>query len=208
MKMFQYCSKAEIFGESGELLTQADVAFDPKSGLLLTVPRGFKHLAQPAFEIVFFDPIMGLVTCQCALSAPLIVEGGRRSLRCRVLSQLYARQRRHDLKIPLESEVTVRAESAAGGAGQEQKARLRNISAGGVYLVSRFPAIVGDLLSFTFHDAPQPIRLTARVLRVEQGVNPKDPACQGYGCRFVDIPLRDESLLRSYIFKREREMHQ
>ena len=209
MKMFQYCGKAEIFSESGELLSKADVAFDPKSGLLITVPRSFKHLAQPTFEIVFFDPIMGLVTCQCLLSAPLMVEGGRRSLRCRVLDQLFARQRRHDLKIPLESEVTVRSESAAEGTCQrEHKAKLRNISAGGVYLISKLPAGVGDLLSFTFHDTQQPIKLTGRILRVEQGVHPKDPGYQGYGCRFVDIPLRDESLLRSYIFKKEREMHQ
>lgn len=211
MKSFQYCRKAEIYDEPGTLLCEAEVAFDPKSGLLLTVPRSFKHLSQPIFEIVFYDPILGLVTCKCALSAPLILPGGRRSLRCRVIEQLYQRQRRLDLKIPLETRTTVRVEYPPEETplqpGKAYPAVIRNISAGGVYLVTRLPAAVGRKLSFTFEEGGLSLPLTARVLRVERDVNERDPSLAGYGCRFVDLPTRVESQLRSYVFRTEREMH-
>ncbi len=212
MKKFQYCQKAEIYNETGGLLCQAEVALDPKSGLLLTVPRSFKHLSQPTYEIVFFDPVMGLVTCKCVLSAPLILPGGWRSLRCRVMEQLYLRQRRVDLKIPLEARVMVRVEyppeETPFQPGKEHPAIIQNISAGGVYLVTRLPVAIGRILSFTFYETDSPLLLTATVLRVEREIDPQDRSLAGYGCRFTDLPTRVETQLRSYIFRAEREMHQ
>ena len=211
MKLFQYCRKAEIYNGAGDLLCVADVTYEPKSGLLVTVPRSFKHLSQPSFALVFYDPVQGLVTCNCVFSAPLILPGGWRSLRCQVQEQLYRRQRRLDLKIPLECAVMVRllpgSEDDPPPPETPCPATVHNLSAGGVYLTTRLNAAVGRRLAFSFHETGAPIPLVASILRVERDLSERDPALAGYGCRFTDMAAREESLLRGYIFQREREMH-
>ena len=86
-------------------------------------------------------------------------------------------------------------------------ATVHNLSAGGVYLTTRLNAAVGRRLAFSFHETGVPIPLVASILRVERELSERDPALAGYGCRFTDMAAREESLLRGYIFQREREMH-
>ena len=59
-------------------------------------------------------------------------------------------------------------------------------------------------LWFDFKGAGETIPLTAQILRVDD-LSPH-PAKQifGYGCRFVDLPARHESLLRGYVFQEDR----
>lgn len=201
--MFYHCKKAELHISDGKTI-EAQVSFDSTGGLILAVPGTSEEQFDGPVEIAFFDPILGVVTCMCALTSPHVNEDySYCAYRCEVLEQLSQDQRREDIKVPLSATVTVRLEA---GCGPEAQATLRNISAGGVYLITSLGAAVGSRLSFTFHEAGGDLPLTAQVLRVEDQTDRPDRPLFGYGCRFVDLPSRYESQLRSYVFAEERRI--
>jgi len=176
------------------------VSTAPTGGLLLSLPRDISFPSGEPVEVVFFDPVRGLVRCSCRLSAP-VPEGDTCTYRCEVLDFLSQKQRRADLKLALSIPVDVSFGSS------NWDATIDNISAGGVLLVSSFRAKKGDLLFFRFDKTDPPIDLTARVLRVELRPPRKGKLYFGYGCSFVDLKPTDESLLRGYIFQEERRIY-
>lgn len=212
MTPFYYCKKAEIHDRSGETVP-AQVSIAPTGGLLVTVPRGFQYDPDSPVEIAFYDPIQGIALCRAALSAPLISDDHRScSYRCRVLEHLAQDQRREDVKIPLSSEIGITLEEAAGKdplpvPPPEGTASLRNISAGGAYLLSKMDLQVGDRLFFYFHGAGGSIPLTAEILRIDALTDRHNRPINGYGCRFVDLASSYEARLRGYVFQKARQLY-
>lgn len=200
MTPFSSCKKADILLPKPADPVQAAVTTDSTGGLLVSVPRGTECPLHTPVDIRFFDPILGVVRCRCRLSSPL-VSGDTRSFRCKVLERLTQIQRREDIKVPLSVAVYVDYE------GTRYPANIENISAGGVYLVSGLVAAVGDQLSFTFPKTDPPIPLTARILRAELRINQNGRSAYGYGCRFVDLNVSNESLLRAFVFQAERQLY-
>ena len=209
MAMLDSCKKADLYNDEGKLLYQCSVQQDPLGGLLLVVPRELDYLAQDDFQVVFYDPVMGMVTCRCALSTPLELSNHLRSLRCTVVEQLAQDQRRQDLKVSVGVDVMIHVSNQPGDTVHVPKAghpaTVENISAGGVYLRTDLPLKVGRHLWFDLHemggDAPT---LTAHILRVDTSFSGPGKLIFGYGCRFVDLTSRQESQLRSYVFQEER----
>lgn len=205
-QMFFHCKHAEIPDPQGGASIRAQVSVGPMGGLLLEVPYSFKQFTDDPIEIVFLDPIMGAVTCLVTLYAPLVTEGRTsRSYRCKVLRKLSQNQRREDAKVPVSDVVTVRLDGT--NAGGEASATLRNISAGGVYLVTDLNANPGDLLLFTFNCNGQALPVAAKILRVEQEKKRRGRTMFGYGCRFVNLSVGFESALRSYVYQEERRLY-
>lgn len=199
MTPFSYCKKAEILYPTAATPIQAAVSVGSIGGLLVTASREAECPLRTPVDIRFFDPFLGLVRCRCRLSSPL-VSGTMRSYRCEVLEQLTQIQRREDIKISLSVVVEVDC------GGVRSPATIQNISAGGVYLLSSLAAAVGDRLSFNFTKTTPPILLNAEILRAELQVNQTGRSVYGYGCRFVDMGIHQESLLRSYVFQEERRL--
>lgn len=200
MTPFSHCKKAEILYPKGAAPILAVVSTGAIGGLLVTAPREAECPLRTPVDIRFFDPILGVVRCRCRLSSPL-VSGTMRSYRCEVLEQLTQIQRREDIKVSSSVMVEVECE------GLRSPAMIQNISAGGVFLVSGLVAAVGDRLSFQFNQTTPPILLTAEILRAELQVNQNGRSSYGYGCRFVDMGVQQESLLRSYVFQEERRLY-
>jgi len=200
MTPFLHCKKAELPGGWGQPTIRAAVSSTPTGGLLISLPRDISFSTTEPIDVIFFDPIQGLVRCSCRLSDPA-PKGDTCTYRCTVLEQVSREQRRSELKIALNVPVEVRF----GGTFWE--AEVQNLSAGGVLLVSALHAKQGDVLNFRFDQTDSPIYLSAQVLRV--GLRPprKGKLYYSYGCRFVDLQSQDESLLRSYIFREERRMY-
>ena len=82
-------------------------------------------------------------------------------------------------------------------------AKVFNISAGGVYLRTALALKEGRRLWFDFKEAGGTIPLAAEILRVEDATIWGQRPLYGYGCRFVDLPTRYESQLRSFVFREE-----
>lgn len=200
MTPFLYCKKAELPGLNGGKPVQAAVSLGAIGGLLVTAPRELEYPLRAPIIIRFYDPILGVVTCRCSLSSPL-VSGTMRSYRCEILEQLSQSQRREDIKVPLSIMVYIDCE------GLRFPAAVQNISAGGVYLITSLAAAAGDRFSFDFPKTDPPVPLTAEILRVELRVNHNGRSGYGYGCRFVDLPPQHEAQLRSFVFQEERQLY-
>ncbi len=208
MTAFFHCKKAEVFDKATGQSIAAAVSVGPMDSLLVTLPRSFKHSSADPVQVVFYDPVEGLVTCRCTLSAPLITDDRQHcSYRCQVLDRLSQEQRREDIKIPLTSKVTVTLETPERTL--EAPATIYNISAGGIYMaVTDLELNPGDQVSFYFHDAGGTIPLTAEVLRVEVRRDRYSRPVKGYGCQFVDLAAMYELQLRGFVFKEARRFYQ
>lgn len=212
MAMLDNCRKADIFDEEGNLLCQAAVRTGPTGGVLVVVPREMDYKAQEFFQILFYDPVLGMLTCRCALSAPLDMPDRMRSLRCEVVERLNQENRRQDVKVSVGVEVMIHVSRQPGDTVQVPEsgvpATVLNISAGGVYLRTALPLKEGRRLWFDFNEAGDTIPLKAQILRVDDAtIYPSQPL-YGYGCQFVGLSTRHESQLRSFVFREEMRKRQ
>ena len=201
MAMLSRCKKAELTdAESGQTVA-AGVSMGPLDSLMIAAPLTCKVNTGKPVDIRFLDPALGVVTCRCKLTAPLLTQDKRFLVyRCQVIKRLSQEQRREDVKIPLNVKVMASHQEA----GNSAPGFLRNISASGVYIGTSLPAQKGEHLSFTFPTPEGPVPLTAEILRVES-----QPSLGGfgYGCRFVHLSSQNESKLRAYIFQEERRLY-
>lgn len=207
MAILQNCTKAEVFDDSDHLLCQAGVQLGPMDGLMVTVPDTLDYKSQETFQIVFYDPTLGMLTCRCVLSAPLDLPDHRLSFRCEILERLHQEQRRQDVKVSVGVSVQIHVARQPGDRVQITKdgcpAQVLNISAGGVYLRTALPLQAGRRLWFDFKETGETIPLTAQILRVDNLSPIPEKVLFGYGCRFIDLSTRHESQLRSYVFREE-----
>ena len=71
MAILQNCTKAEVYDTNGTLLCPATVQSGPMDSILVITPDSLDHKEHDLFRIVFYDPVLGVLTCRCELSAPL-----------------------------------------------------------------------------------------------------------------------------------------
>lgn len=210
--MLEKCKKADIFDKSGELLCHARVSVGRSGEILLIIPRPTEYKANSAYRVKFFDPVMGVLTCRCRLSAALPLPGGKFcSLRCEVQEQLAQEQRRQDVKIPLEVGVRLYTSYNPGDPVRVPPdgfpAVIENLSAGGVYLRTALPLPEGRRVWFALQPV-EGITLNAQILRAEDATRQAGQVMYGYGCKFINLSSRHETMLRSYIFQEERRQRQ
>ena len=193
MVFLENCKKAEVFGDSNNFLCEAAVSLGPLGSILVAVPRSMDYKAQENFTLVFYDPVMGKLTCRCALSAPLPLPDQMCSLRCQVLEQLAQEQRREDVKVPVIVRMMLHVSRQPGDSvyvpPEGWPATVQNISAGGVYLQTDLPLV---------------LRLEARILRVDDLTKRPNQPLYGYGCKFINLSARSENQLRNYVFREEK----
>lgn len=213
MEILDYCRKAEIFDIEDNLICDAVVFRDSAERLQLIVPTDFPTIpagSAAEYKILFYDPMSGLLDCRCTLSQPLKMSTGRLSILCEVEEVLETVQRRQDLKVPIEVEVEVRGVSAPPGFDLTDKpftGLTRNVSAGGIYFSCELPIISGTILELRLTLTNKPLVLQARVLRQEE-LPPKKRKLQfGYGCQFMELKPQAEAELRSFTFRRERQLY-
>ena len=84
-------------------------------------------------------------------------------------------------------------------------ATVVNISAGGVYLRTSLLLAKGRRVWFDFMETGEKLTLSAQILRVENASLTQNQILYGYGCKFVNMLSRHESVLRSFIFQQQRQ---
>lgn len=208
--MFEKCKKADLLERTGGLICQARVNVGRSGGILLIIPRAAVYKPNTNYHVIFYDPVLGRVTCRCRLSSSLNLPGGELcSMRCEVLEQLRQDQRRQDVKIPLGINIMLHAVYQTGDHIADSvmgvPTTIVDISAGGVYLRTPLQLAKGRRVWFDFAEAGENMTLSAQILRVES-VPATNGSSQlyGYGCKFVDMLSRHETALRSYIFQQQR----
>ena len=211
--MFEKCKKADILEKTGALICQARVGVGRSGEVLLIIPRSAVYKANSNYRVVFYDPVLGRVTCRCRLSAALPLPGGELCpLRCEVQEQLAQDQRRQDVKIPLGLNIMLHSAYQPGDPVRPPElgvpATIVNISAGGVYLRTSLLLTKGRRVWFDFMEAGEKLTLSAQILRVEDASLSQNQILYGYGCKFVNMLSRHEAALRSFIFQQQRQQRQ
>lgn len=211
MAILENCLKADVYDiVDGALLCTARVSQGPMESILLEVPRSVDWTENDLCRIVFYDPVLGKLTCRCSLSSPLILSVEELSLRCEIIEKLSQEQRRNDVKVPVGHKVLLQIPHRPGDVivpPEGWPATVMNISAGGVCLRTDFVLEVGRTCSFIFPEAGGNIPLTAKVLWLADASTRPHQVLYAYGCQFVNLPTRYESQLRSFVFREERRLH-
>lgn len=212
MDLLKNCRKAEILTPSNTPACEAGVFHDLGGNLRLLVPQTFSYKDHPFFMVVFYDSVSGLINCRCTLSEPSPEVDGRISLLCTVSEVLHRNQRRQDLKVPIQAAVEMTNVQVPFGGAVPPVSKIpavtRDLSAGGIYFICQYPLAVNTLVHFQFRETDKPLLLVAKVLRQEELKPVKGIPQFGHGCRFVEMEMDAESELRSFIFRRERQLHQ
>ena len=138
MAILQNCTKAEVYDTNGTLLCPATVQSGPMDSILVITPDSLDHREHDLFRIVFYDPVLGVLTCRCELSAPLDLPDHMTSYRCEILERLNQEQRRQDVKVSVAAgaEVTIHVARSA------EHQRGRRVSAHGPAPPGGPPAVV------------------------------------------------------------------
>lgn len=201
MVTLSHCSKANILDRATKRIVKANVSFDSADRILITVPLTAAFSTGELVPVSFLDASLGVVRCLCRFSSPAASQDRRFcTYRCQIKEEISREQRREDLKVPLEVLVAV----TSSDSGETVPAIVRNLSAGGVYLVTGLVAQPGEQLSFTFRQKDISVSLTAEILRVEATVDASGRLTRGYGCRFVQLSPYQESQLRGYVFQENK----
>ena len=207
--MFEKCKKADILEKTGALICQSRVSVGRSGEILLVIPRAAVYKANTNYRVVFYDPVLGRVPCRCRLSALPLPGGEMCSLRCEVQEQLAQDQRRQDVKIPLGLNIMLHSAYQPGDPVRPSElgvpATVVNISAGGVYLRTSLLLAKGRRVWFDFMETGEKLTLSAQILRVENASLTQNQILYGYGCKFVNMLSRHESVLRSFIFQQQRQ---
>lgn len=192
------------------MICQAAVNVNQNGQVLLIIPRAATYKANSVYRVLFYDPVLGRVTCRCRLSASVpLPKVLLNSLRCEVLEQLAQDQRRQDVKVPLGEKILLHAVYQPGDVGKIPEggspATIENISAGGVYLKTPLLLAKGRRVWFEYRINGEKLTLSCTILRVENGRMINGRIQYGYGCKFTDLLARHENMLRSYIFQLQKQ---
>lgn len=209
------CHKAEIYDLMDQPVCEAEVTRASYEGYRLIVPQDFEMPEETAlFNVTFYDGFAGLVHTVCVLSDALNISKEKQSLMCVVREEKGNDQRRSDLKIPAVMSIDVSCVRRPSGSDPKLRlparipAKTVNISAGGVYFSCGVFLPVDSHVQFQLHESDKPLQLTAKVLRVDEGLEPDRSGKPqfGYGCQFINLKSQAEAELRRYIFRKEIEL--
>ena len=208
--LFYDCKRASIYSLNNTFLCDAAVSDIKKDSVTLTMKGISADILSSEVYVVFYDSTKGLVKNFCELSMykeDMVSPGVFQSrVHCDIGREISVEQRRNDVKVPVNIPVNL---SHSGG---NTAAVLRNLSAGGTFLVCDHVFQPGNEVEFTFslqRDAA-PVTVSARVLRVQEGDavasvlgNTADitDGMMGYGCQFMELPSRTEALIRNHVFR-------
>jgi len=211
MKMIKRCKSASIYDRNKNLLCNVNVYLDDEENLMLSVPKSFDPEFQETYDIMFFDPVLGITPCVCELTQIEPVSEDMDSYSCNVLQKNEPIQRREDLKVPVN--ITIKMfvlDQPIGGIidlDNPVKAVMKDISAGGVFVITDEPIEAGKYIRFRFSGGRMPVLLTAKILRVMDLTGKNEKYKFGYGCQFCNLTKNDEMQVRSYVYKVEKRLY-
>jgi hypothetical protein len=158
--------------------------------------EGQLPMDEPA-DIKLYDPINGLVdytgTIESVTDGKINIVGLRSAVR--------KDERRKDVKVMVNRPVFLLGKFETEGAEEIRKfsARLRDIGAGGVCVITAEPLDMEAKYELIFDLADQPDLLGLNLLRHTQN----ELGEHVYGCSFKPISAARESRIREYVFRRQ-----
>lgn len=191
------CHKASIYTIDNEYLCDAHVSHIADRSALLTFEEPYGDILRSEALVTFYDNAKGLVSCSCRLSdyKEYAVSPGVKhsSALCSFGEVVTALQRRNDLKVRVDLPARLSYTDSEGNTIRSD-ASIRDISAGGVFVICSCTLCTGQQFSLSFRAGQKELLLTAEVIRIDDA---------GYGCRFPDMTSSQEASVRSFVFQQD-----
>lgn len=211
MKMIKRCKSASIYDRNKNLLCNVNVYLDDEDNLMLSVPGTFNPGLQDTYDIMFFDPVLGITPCVCELTQIEPISEDMDAYACNILQKNEPIQRREDLKVPVNITIKMHVlDSPIGGTidlDNAVKAVMKDISAGGAFIVTDEAISSDKFLRFRFSGGRMPVLLTARILRVMDMTGKNAGGKYGYGCQFCNLTHNAETQIRGFVYKVEKRLY-
>lgn len=194
------CSRCAVYNHKGKRLSEARVVHTSNKITLFFAESG---LSDGRFKtrVDFFDERCGMIMTLSEViirrnptfpkeAEPWIGE-------CVILDVKQVVQRQKDIRVKIKLNIKFRKCSD----GTEFFGETRNLSAGGLYMVTKVPLVKGERIffSYNFRNLERPFEL--EVIRVGQDGEKE----YGYGCRFIGLTDGGEAAIRGFVYKKQKE---
>lgn len=191
------CESCLVYGSDRKPLSRARVT-EVKEDVLQLYFRSPKLKAVRLKTIVdFYDAQQGLIRTLCDMTLkknPKVYEAGEPWMADCTLVKVYESfQRQKDIRVKVQI-----ASEFVMSDGKYFSGTVRNISAGGLYMVTDQKMNSGQMFSFTYPFKAEPFRVNVRVLRVQELMGG-----YGYGCKFEELSPGEEADVRNFVYQKQ-----
>ncbi len=191
------CESCLVYGSDRKPLSRARVT-EVKENVLQLYFRSPKLKAVRLKTIVdFYDAQQGLIRTLCDMTLkknPKVYQAGEPWMADCTLVKVYESfQRQKDIRV----KVQIASEFVLSD-GKYFSGTVRNISAGGLYMVTDQKMNSGQMFSFTYPFKAEPFRVNVRVLRVQELMGG-----YGYGCKFEELSPGEEADVRNFVYQKQ-----
>lgn len=196
LKILENCPIAKISTPTDEEGYKAEVSLTPSKQIRLKLENSFNLEMPQTCEVTFYNHIVGVIKCRCKLENEFEqIRNDNIYLKCEILDVLEMKNRRDDLKVPLNEKIKIFI-------GKEHFfANAKNYSAGGIYFTCGTYLKKGERIHLIIETLNKNLVLSAEVIRCEK----IEEGLLGYGCKFVELSNKTEAELRNYSYKIQRE---
>lgn len=197
------CEGCLVYGTDNKPLSRARVESDPDETIRLYFSNYKLKSVRFQTSVEFYDIQQGLIRCRCELVLRKNTGETRNTepwmSDCKVLEVEEIFQRQHDLRV----RVQIATEFLIMSNGQFFVGTIKNVSAGGLFVVTSQGIKVGDHLAFSYRFGSDVLcKLVVKVLRVKQG----GTGGFGYGCKFMNLTPETEAIVRKFVFEKQMEI--
>lgn len=194
------CDSCLVYGTDNKPMSRARVETDFDGGIRLYFSNYKLRSVRFRTYVDFYDVQQGLIRCFCEVVIRRNVQENRMlepwTADCEVLEVENVFQRQMDLRV----RVHISTEFILPH-GEFFTGTIRNISAGGIFLVTSQAIRTGEKFSFTYRFDKEPCEMKAKILRA-RGIT---SGGFGYGCKFIDLPTETETTIRKFVFAKQME---
>lgn len=194
------CESCLVYGTDNKPMSRARVETRNDGEIRLYFSNYKLRSVRFRTYVDFYDMQQGLIRCFCEVVIRRNVQDNRLlepwTADCEVLevSDVFQRQMDLRVRVHISTEFTL-------ANGEFFVGTIRNISAGGIFLVTSQAIRTGEYFSFTYRFEKELCELKAKILRA-RGIT---SGGFGYGCKFVDLQPETEATIRKFVFAKQME---
>ena len=196
---FRDCETCMVYGTDNKPLSRARFETDAKDRVTLYFNNYKLRSVRFKTFVDFYDMQQGLMRARCEL---VIRKNANKDMAepwmadVKVLEVADVFQRQKDLRVRVNISTSFTTDD-----GRFFSGTIKNISAGGIFLVTSQALQPETRFSFSYRFDGEPCKATARVLRARGAT----AGGFGYGCQFVRLLPETEATIRKFVFAKQVE---
>lgn len=197
------CSSGVVRYEGNEYSVRVVNGIDKEATLYFK--EELQDMRMMGAEVSFSDSIKGCIRTNCNIvikrnpAYPGMDEAWMGE--CEILDVIEIVQRQQDIRVNLSLSVQFTSESESGS---KFFGTIRNLSAGGVFMVTPKPLTIGEELTFHYSFKGMERAFRVKVLWGKLYTSSEN----GYGLKFLNLTEGAETEIRGYVFRELREQRQ